>query len=307
VTKLDKPCRSGGESLIKWIHTGIAAPYVLSARRYSELEVSRGVAFTAEMVHPRLGVVGGIESRGEGGPAWFFPYDRRVFGMPDLETFVAQCRQDDEPLGVGGAAVEILLDRMLDEAMYTEQVVAMRRSGTGFLVRSFQPRTETNYGPHRGAVLNCGRVVLGRPEREAFARQAESTPHRLRPDAHWEMFNGEEWVRLLAEPALTPEQIRARVGDIRTLYTATADDQADGNVVNAGPLEDGMYLTGGAPTGNFLLVGDDRNSVATALWCQCKAARRDTVRFERWNLQDGLLASGALHGARRCRRLVTID
>jgi hypothetical protein len=57
------------------VHTDIEAPYKLDIQGLGQLETGRGVAYSAELVHPELGVVGRIANEGCGGPTMFHTYD----------------------------------------------------------------------------------------------------------------------------------------------------------------------------------------------------------------------------------------
>jgi hypothetical protein len=117
---------------------------------FDDLDTGRGIAYSAELVHPELGVVGRIANEGCGGPTTFYSDNRARFGEDHLELFLGQCRQDGEPMDIGHFGVETLLDAIIDEAETVETVAEMRRKGQ-FLVRSYLPREAAPWGPHRGA------------------------------------------------------------------------------------------------------------------------------------------------------------
>jgi hypothetical protein len=304
VTKTE-PVRPDQETapLMRWVHTGVEAPYKLDVQGFAMLETGRGVAYSAEMIHPEHGVVGRISNEGCGGPTMFHSYDYEKFRDRDLAAFVAQCRHDGEPLDPTGFGVESLLDEVINEGEYADFVAEMRRDGH-FLVRSFEPRTEDNYGVRRGPALVYTRPVLRRAARENLAAELAKTPeHRLAEAAFWQMFNGQEWVPLLPESALTAEQATARIDEVVALHKATTSPEG----VMSRQLDDGVYAFSTLVTGRFKLIGDGTDYVDSQRWCQCKRRVAKPVRFERWSVHHGLLESGTVHGAKSCRRLVTVD
>jgi hypothetical protein len=304
VIKLE-PVRPDQETapLTRWVHTGIEAPYKLDVQGLVMLETGRGVTYRAEMIHPEHGVVGRISNEGRGGPTTFHSYDYEKFRDRDLTAFVAQCRQDGEPLDPTGLGVESLLDEVINEGNYAEHVAEMRRNGH-FLVRSFEPRTDDNDGVRRGPALVYTRPVLRRPARENLAAELAKTPeHRLAEAAFWQMFNGQEWAPLLPESALTAEQTTARIDEVVALHKATTSPEG----VMCRQLDDGVYAFSALVSSRFTLIGDGTDYVNSQRWCQCKRRLAKPVRFERWSIRDGLLESGTVHAAKSCRRLVTVD
>ena len=284
-----------------WVHTGIEAPYTFTVTGFNQLDTGRGIAYSAELVHPDLGVVGRIANEGRGGPTTFSSYHRARFGEDHLELFLRQCRQDGEPMDTGHYGMETLLDAIIDEAETTETVAEMRRKGR-FLVRSYLPRQAAPWGPHRGAPLANTRILLLREARERLAaRLARMPAERLEDGACWQMFDGAQWTRLLGESPLTPEQSNARVRRAEQLAAEAPDRDT---FLGAVPFDEEFYLTG-RPATAFTLTGDTDPIITTDSWCQC-ARRRSTVRFERWS-GTGLEESGTVHAAQRCRRLVHID
>jgi hypothetical protein len=289
---------------VRWIHTGIDAPHELDVQGFNQLDTGRGIAYSAELVHPTLGVVGRIANLGDGGDTEFHSYGNTRFSWRDLESFAAQCTQDGVPLGLHYAAVVRLLDAAIDEAEYAEQVTIMRLDGL-FLVRSFEPRTEHNHGTFRGAALSYKAVMLRRTHRQRIAEKLAQQPElRLISGAYWQMFNGREWVPLLAE-RFSAEQIASRVDALSALRDASTE--AHNTVVDPqGPI-DGLYPYSGLSSDAFTLVEDAIATVHTNRWCRCTTRRPRLARFEKWSLKGGPLGSGTIHAARPCRRLVTID
>ncbi|MCI2421127.1 hypothetical protein MOQ72_27155 [Saccharopolyspora sp. K220] len=285
-----------------WVHTGIEGPHQFGIRGFNELETGRGVAYTAELIHPELGVVGRIANEGRGGPTTFSPYDYARFSDRDLEEFLGQSRQDGEPMDTGPVGKETLLDEIINEAETASIVATMRRDGQ-FVVRSYLPREAASYGPHRGAPLVYPQIVLRRAAREHLADELARMPqHRLDDGASWQMFDGAEWKPLLGEAPLTAEQTAARLQRVADLV-ATAHSK--GAFANGVPFDDQFHLFGTPVAGGFTLVGDASRLLKTHSWCRC-ARRQATVRFERWN-STRVLESGTVHAAKRCRRVVRID
>lgn len=292
-------------ALQRWVHTDIDAPGAFTVREFTMVETHRGVAYSAKLVHPTLGLVGLIDNEGCGGPTMFTSYDRARYGERDLETFLAQCRQEGQPMDTGPMGLETLLDEIINEAEFAGDVDRMRREDL-FLIRSFEPATAENYGSRRGPALPFARPRLRRDERGRLAVRLAAMPeHRLQPGQRWQMFNGTEWVPLLGDPMMTAEQTADRLETVTDLLTRP-DLQARlvGGVRLDEPDEE-LFLFGTPGTGRFSLIGDTTEDVKTGAWCSC-ARRRATVSFQRWD-SHGLLESGTVHAARRCRRLVRID
>ncbi|WP_249124145.1 hypothetical protein [Saccharopolyspora erythraea] len=285
----------------RWVHTNIEAPYPFSVTGFNQLSTGRGVAFSAELVHPNLGVVGCIANGGYGGSTTFSPYDHTRFGKRNLEEFLRRCRQDGQPMDTGPVGMETLLNEIVNETE-TAGIVADMRATSQFVVRSRRPRETASSGPRRGAPLVYRGILLRRTDREDLAAELARDPaERLPAGAYWQMFDGLEWTPLLGEPPLAPEQINARLRRADQL-TAGAPDRD--TRLNAVPFDDQFHLSG-TPAARFTLTGDATSRLCTDSWCQC-ARRKATVRFERWN-GTTLEESGVVHAARRCRRLVRID
>lgn len=291
---------------VRWTHTDVEAPYLLDAQGFNQLETGRGVAYSAELVHPTLGVVGRIANAGVGGDTEFYPYDYDRFSGRDLETFAAQCTQDGEPLGPHFYGVSRLLDAVINEADFAEHVATMRKNGL-FLVRSFEPRTEHNHGPWRGLTSFSYRSIMHTPKQRQHIVQdlAERPEYRLAKGAYWQMFNGRDWVPLLSEERFTTDQITARIEGLAALRDAS---NAPGQVVPEpqGPIDD-LYAYSRLSSDAFTLVEDRVAMVQAGRWCQCTTRRPRLIRFEKWSLKGGPRGSGTIHGARSCRRLMTID
>jgi hypothetical protein len=283
------------------VHTDIEAPYKLDIQGLGQLETGRGVAYSAELVHPELGVVGRIANEGCGGPTMFHTYDRKKFAQRDLELFVEKCRLAGEPMETGFAGVETLLEDVITEAECAENEALMRKEGL-FLVRS---HTKRSWGIHRGPVLAFTKVVFDREGREALGTTLAAEPeNRLAVGESWQFFTGEEWRPLLPETTLTGEQVTARVQALVALYDADAGQRKF--IQAAGPV-DGLYVTGTKQTGRFTLLSDHSLGTVSNAWCPCRRRLAKPVRFERWCTRRGLIGSGTLHGAKSCRRLLTLD
>ncbi|CAL9677542.1 hypothetical protein SUDANB95_07867 (plasmid) [Actinosynnema sp. ALI-1.44] len=294
-----------GTKLTLWPHTGIEAPFKFTSRNYKGMETSRGVAYTADLVHPELGVVGTVENRGDGGGTWFYHSDRKVFSQQDFAQFAAQCREDGEPLHEA-VAVEHVLDMVIEETE-TEELVRTMRARGGVLVRTYEPRTETNYGPYRGAALLYKTIAWAPQDRaERVKRLNENPDTRARDGAHWQMFNGRSWVPLSTESKATPNPLSDRIKEMVAAYDAVKPASSTTRVQGAGPLADGLYVNGSPVDAEWVLTeqpGIDRSDE----WCRCRVANPAAVRFEKWNIWQGLIGTGTLHASKNCRRLLVID
>lgn len=289
------------ESRVHWVHTGIDAPYSFTITGFNELETHRGVAYSAELVHPDLGVVGRIANTGCGGSTTFDAYDRARFGAQQLEQFLTRSLQDGEPMDTADLGMETLLDEIINEAETVRFVAEMRTKGL-FLVRSYLSREAASWGPARGAPLTYTRIVARHDRREQLvAKLADNPAERLDTGAYWQMFNGVEWTRLLGESPLTPEQSNARVRRAEQLAAEAPDPDIYRDTV---PFDEQFYLSG-KPSRRFTLTGDTTSLLNTDSWCPCPR-RQSTVRFERWT-STSLEESGDVHAAKHCRRLVRID
>lgn len=295
------PAKPPPSALTRWVHTGVQAPHTFEVTGFTMLETGRGVAYSGELVHPSLGVVGRISNEGNGGPTSFYSYDFTRYSERDLRVFLAGCFQDGEPMDDGPVGLETLLDEIINEAECKDLVAEMRRKSQ-FLVRAYEPRTASNYGSYRGPVLPFVSPALRRDARERLAAKLDGMPDfRLEPGQTWQMFNGQDWVPLLGEPILSAEQTTARLQAVAELFTNSPAT----SVVLGARLDDEFVVFGSPASGRFTLVGDTTITVETTAWCQC-ARRLATVPFQRWD-NHGLLESGTVHAAKRCRRLVTID
>lgn len=305
MTKTDSACPDQEIApLTRWVHTGVEAPYKLDIQGFTMLETGRGVAYSAEMIHPEHGVVGRISNEGGGEITVFHSYDYKKFGHRELEAFAAQCRQDGEPLEHSSSGVETLLDEVIDEGEYADFVTEMRKNGH-FLVRLYEPRTADNYGVRRGQALVYARPVLNRTDRENIAAELAKMPEcRLAEAAFWQMFNGREWVPLLPEPTLTADQATTRISDLVALHLATTKPNG---VMHGHQLDNGLYAFSSPDISLFTLIGDTTFHIDGERWCQCNRRVVKPVRFERWSVHHGLLESGTVHAAKACRRLVTVD
>lgn len=285
----------------RWTHTGIDAPIAFAITGFSELETACGVAYSAELVHPELGVVGRIVNEGFGGPTTFRPYNPARFGEGQLERILEHSLQDGEPMDTGSLGMERLLDEIIDEAETAQYVTEMRAKGH-FLVRSYLPRAAASWGPHRGAPHVYTRILARRADRERLAAKlAADQAEHLDEGAYWQMFTGEDWVPLIGTTPLTPEQVTGRLQRIDQVSAGlTSPDCYTIDV----PFGDDLNLFG-TPTARFTLVGDHVGAVDSTAWCTC-SARRTVVEFERWN-RGSLEESGTVHAATRCRRLVRLD
>lgn len=304
MNKADDAARTPNK--VRWTHTDVEAPYLLDAQGFNQLETGRGIAYSAELVHPTLGVVGRIANTGVGGDTEFYPYDYDRFSVRDLEAFAAQCTQDEEPLESHFDGVSRLLDAVINEADFAEHVATMRKDGL-FLVRSFEPRTENNHGPWRGLTSFSYRSIMLSPKQRQRIVQdlAERPEYRLADGAYWQMFNGRNWVPLPSEERFTADQITARIEALAALR-GTSNAPAQVVPEPQGPIDD-LYAYSRLRSDAFTLVEDTVAIVQADRWCQCTTRRPRLVRFEKWSLKDGPRGSGAIHAARSCRRLMTFD
>lgn len=306
MTTLERVRSKPTTGAVRWPHTGITAPHHFDIDGLAHLDTPFGRALSAELVHPDLGVVGRIYNPGGDEPTTFHPYQRDRFSHHALEAFVDETYQDGELLDPSITGVEHLLNAVLREAEVSDMVCRMRRD-TKSLVRA-----EFHRGGviHRGPIISVGFLLFRHRQRQAINELAACPETRLNDGEAWHMFNGQAWVPLEPEPALSPEQANAGCAEMLTLYKATAAE--DGTHVDvAGPLASGMYLTGKATSGGglFTLTADNPagvNDWAGLGWCRCKRRAR-TARFQRWATRDGLHGSGTLHTAPTCRSIVTID
>jgi len=292
---------TGIEPRTRWVHTGIEAPYSFTVTGFNQLDTGRGVAYSAELVHPDLGVVGRIANEGCGGPTTFHAYDRTRFGDRHLEQFLQRSVQDGEPMATGFPGLERLLDEIITEAETNQLVDEMRAKGQ-FLVRSCLPREAASWGPQHGAPLAYTRILTRRGDRDRLAAKlADDPPEHLDEGAYWQMFTGEDWVRLPGESPLTAEQTATR---LRRIGQLTAELNQPEVHTTAVPFDDEFFLFG-TLTARLTLVGDQVGAVDTTKWCGCRR-RQKVVAFERWT-SGSLQESGTVHAARRCRQLVRID
>ena len=301
------------QRLVLWPHTGIEAPTTLTLRKYKEMDTTDGYAFTGEVVHPALGMVGWIENRGHGDGTTFTPATDR-FTHRDMIDFIAQCREDGRSLAPHGGDVRAVVDRegFLD-AVRVEYLSAKAaqnmRHRNETLLRGYSPATVYDATAWRGDLLGYPGILLSPAERRQAADQlAAEAATRLRLGEHWQMFSGTNWTALLAEPPLSAEQVQTRVDAITTLCSASS-----GLLVNAGPI-DGFHLTGfswtarDSATDTMWLIEDTTTTLHPHEWCRCEdTSHQEPIRFEGWSREHGLIASGSVHADSRCRRLLVMD
>jgi hypothetical protein len=299
--------------LVLWPHTGIEAPTALTLRQYKEMDTTDGYAFSGEVVHPALGMVGWIENRGHGDGTTFTSATDQ-FTARDMIDFVAQCRQDGRLLSPHGGDVRAIVDRegFLDslrvEYLSAKAVQGMRHRNET-LLRGYAPATEEDATPWRGDLLGYPSVLLSPAERQLAADHlAGEAATRLPSGWHWQVFTGSRWTALFAEPQLTADQVQSRVDAITALCAISS-----GLIVNAGPI-DGLYLTGfswtapDSATDTVWLIEDTTTTLHPHEWCRCEdTSHREPIRFEGWSREHGLVASGSVHADGRCRRLLVMD
>lgn len=289
------------ETRIRWVHTGIDAPLTFTITGVNEVQTNRGVAYSTELVHPSLGVVGRIANEGCGGPTTFDPYDHTRFGERELQELLERSLQDGEPMKTDNWGLETLLDEIIYEAETTQLVTEMRARDR-FLIRSYLSREAASWGPSRGAPGTYDRIVTQRAGRERLAAALAADPaETLVEGAYWQMFTGEDWAPLIGTPSLTSAQVTDR---LRHLDRLAAELDEPDTYNTAVPFGDELHLFG-VPTATFLLVGDHVGTVDSTRWCTCRS-RRSVVPFERWSSRS-LTESGTVHAAIRCRRLVRLD
>jgi hypothetical protein len=275
-------------------HTDLEMPYAMTLKGLAVAEHDRGVAYSAELVHPDHGVVGLISNKGCGDDTRFDAYNDATFSVEDLKRFHRRCRQDGEVMNP--EALHDLLDELVDEDETSDQVEEARRAGL-FLVRSYLPRTK-GWPSSRGTPRICTQIVRSRSARQALADKLDTAGgHGIYgPDAMWQMFNGVQWTALLGEHPLTPEQITARVSRARVFVVRSLDSE---------PFGEGMFIHGN-PAGRFVLTGDRSRTLNRNAWCRCGRPRQRNLRFELWN-RLVLEECGVVHAAKNCRRLVRVD
>ncbi|MFS8102701.1 hypothetical protein LFM09_36790 [Lentzea alba] len=286
---------------VHWVHTGIRAPYSFSISGLATAEHDRGVAFSAELVHPELGVVGRITNRGCGDDTEFTAHDDTSFGDRELKQFLQQCQQDNEPMFAD--VLHVLLEEIIYEAE-TAGIVANALRGNQLPVRSYLPRRAALWGPERGDPLVCRRIVLRQDARERLAAKLSNHPAYGLDDesAYWQMFDGVDWTPLLGRSPLTALENETRIRRAEQLTRELPDPDV---YYFAVPFSDDLFLFG-KPGRRFMLIGDRSDVIHSDEWCQCTTKRQRTVRFERWR-PTGRDESGVIHAAKHCRRLVHID
>ncbi|RAS59464.1 hypothetical protein C8D87_11476 [Lentzea atacamensis] len=283
-----------------WVHTNIEAPYRFTIKDLSYVPSPDGVAFSAELVHPTLGVVGLIFNEGRGGATTFDTYDRSRFDARELEKFLAASVQDGQPMATGFSGIEALLDGIVSEAEYDDAVDTMRRERQG-LIRSFEADNSRVY---RGAPIAFTRPLVTRADREQAAAELADSEDRLAENAHWQLFNGLTWVPLLDRPVLTAEETAKQLAEI---HASSEDLPGGGNqYVARKRLNDTWHVWGNTMSGTFTLVSDARMAYHGA-WCRCERRRPGyTANFQRWD-DNALVTSGVVHAAADCRLLLSID
>lgn len=285
----DTQSRDANE-LIRWTHTGIEAPYLLTVRN------------DAELVHPDLGVIGRVVN---GDLTMFEPSDSARFSHDDLSQFLQRSRHDGQPMPTGTHGVHLLLEAVISENRYADAVAQIRET-TRFLLRSYTPRTEDHRSSHRGSVVTIAKIPHLRDAREALVERLATQPDtQLPPGATWQMFNGEMWTDLLPAPQITASDMAARATAMRLLVLA-----AGGTLLDGQEWRNGLYITGTLATGMVTLVADPTpiKFPPPKRWCGHDPESVRRVRYEWWNVHKGLLvASGTVHGDATCQRLVTLD
>ncbi|ONI88095.1 hypothetical protein ALI22I_20365 [Saccharothrix sp. ALI-22-I] len=303
-----------GTALVCWPQTGLEAPFLFTAAgiEYERMPDQR-VAFTANLVHPDLDIVGTIRNAGTGGPTWFKAADHNRFSDLDLEWFATQCRLGGEPLP-GAEPIAILLGLVLDETeaeIVTALKAATMRTLDGLMIRTFTPyHTETAGTPDCGEVLllkNWLTAGMAPRNRPVIAEGLELEPRYRRPDdAIWQMFNGRRWVPLLPESDHPLEIPALELAMIAQVYDKAKAATGTSRVRSAGPM-DGFYVSDSREPSQRLLLDDTAGTAQLDTWCRCTPAKPAVTRFQHWDVRKGLLGTGTVHAARRCRRVVTID
>jgi hypothetical protein len=302
-TSVPNPAPDG---MVLWPHTSLVAPYYLNVQEVAQLDLGVGVAYRATLVHPTLGAVGRIVNHGDGSDTIFYPTDETIFGHDELEQFAQRCSWEGRPLGWGTDGTRRLLTTAFNEAGYARSVASMFAKDR-FLVRYYDPSGPGHVGTRRGPAVAWSRVCLDRRDRELIIEQLAARPDMAKPErAIWQMYNGRDWADLLPAPALDADDHAARVEAVRALRRDTADPQD--RLHREGPLTDGLYVSGGH---DRYVLASDRDAVARAKierWCRCPHKRPlRSARWQYWSPEQGVLASGHLHAAPRCRRLLILD
>jgi len=158
----DEPAR------IRWVHSGIEAPYRLSVLGLNTARDEDPVAYEVDLWHPPLEVVGRVINDGTG-LTRFVSDDPRRFSVEDLEGFVALSRHEGRPMAPGRTGVAAMLDAVVYEVETAEQVGLARVDG-GFATRLYRPWIG-GIEPWRGAPVVASAPVLIRTKRPAFVAQ----------------------------------------------------------------------------------------------------------------------------------------
>ncbi len=291
---------------VTWPHTGVTAPVRFEVRgAFYSWTMAKTSLIGAEVIHPDLGMVGLIQNAGDGSPSTFHAWNNARFGVDALTDIAEVATQDGAQLDPGETGIDHLLDVIMAEAEYAEAVARMRLIN-GFLMRTWSRRRGRI---HRGRAIPSGRILTCPEDRACFAEQYALDPAtRLSAGETWEFFNGREWTQRMFEPLMRAEKAMPRLSEILAVYDATTQRTPAGYVKVAGPLQDGMFVTG-AVDDKFLLTEEGTRGEARFRWCTCPRPSQ-AHRFEHWNVRhrlfgSGLFASGTLHAG--CDRLLTID
>ncbi|MEJ3745532.1 hypothetical protein WEI85_19850 [Actinomycetes bacterium KLBMP 9797] len=189
------------EPLVPLPHTGLLVPdHSLGVTGYQELEMARGVAFTATLRQLDT-VAGTVENRGIGGATTFVPVTGSPLTHRDLRAYADRCRTAS-----GGPVDEqTLLDALIEEAEISREVAACQEAGAVLLRLVAVDGPDACFG---GEVS----FIRFRAVREAAVA---STLHRTRlvrqlladappgPGQWWQYWTGIRWADLTGPPTGT--------------------------------------------------------------------------------------------------------
>jgi hypothetical protein len=168
-------------------HTALSSPYRLTMTNYAEIATECDVAFSGDLVHPELGVVGHVYYDGTGGGTKFQPIDDTRYSIDDLQEFADHCTERGRPVG-SIAAIECVVDLMVMEA-HTQELVTQAKRNDNSVMRLVATDVE-----HIGLSTNsshAGRgITFARSARLTAARVLAKGQPELRPEQRWELFTG---------------------------------------------------------------------------------------------------------------------
>ena len=330
VTRLPRERQPKGHTVDRtfWPHSGIHAPHELKIAKLEEFETGNGqLAFTADVVHPDRGLFGQAARDGRGDDIYFVPEDHQTFGYAAMDEFVAASDQDGRSLDPRDGGVTTLLEALLYETVVADKVAQAKRLGA-ILVRG-RARTVTvdavtssrPTSSWRGIPVAHHEIALHRAHRMMLATMLDADPVVDRPlggeSVQWEMFTGQEWrplLRAVGDHEADSDETFAAIRDASDAVGPGAPITSGGRrmhmvghkVLNLVRERDGVLQRRRTP---IFPLHDDTNPLALPwAWCNCELGPRSSrVRFEWWTFEEGCIASGYLHGAKKCRSLIVIE